>query len=60
VCDCHDIEELAKMVDVDMELGYVFEAIMSTRTALDGEVQHSVDALIVHDQRQGQQDAAKG
>lgn len=33
-----DVERLRKKVDVDRELGYVFEAIKMTRTALDGEV----------------------
>ncbi|CDO74085.1 hypothetical protein BN946_scf185043.g135 [Trametes cinnabarina] len=33
-----DIEKLTKDVDVDKELGYVYEAITQTRQALDGEV----------------------
>lgn len=33
-----DMERLRKKVDVDKELGYVFEAIKMTRVALDGEV----------------------
>ncbi|KAL4241350.1 uroporphyrinogen decarboxylase family protein [Abortiporus biennis] len=33
-----DIEKLTKNVDVNKELGYVFEAITMTRKALDGEV----------------------
>jgi uroporphyrinogen decarboxylase len=33
-----DVERLAKVVDVDTELGYVFQAITSTRKALNGEV----------------------
>ncbi|KAN0062330.1 Uroporphyrinogen decarboxylase in heme biosynthesis [Thecaphora frezii] len=33
-----DIERLTKKVDVDKELGYVFDAIRLTRTKLDGEV----------------------
>lgn len=33
-----DAEKLPKVVDVDKELGYVYEAITQTRHALDGEV----------------------
>lgn len=33
-----DVERLRKKVDVEKELGYVFEAIKLTRTALQGEV----------------------
>ncbi|TBU32161.1 uroporphyrinogen decarboxylase [Dichomitus squalens] len=33
-----DIEKLTKEVDVDKELGYVYEAITHTRKALNGEV----------------------
>ncbi|TFK86823.1 uroporphyrinogen decarboxylase [Polyporus arcularius HHB13444] len=33
-----DIEKLTKNVDVDKELGYVYEAITQTRHALNGEV----------------------
>lgn len=33
-----DIEKLSKSVDVDKELGYVYEAITTTRHALKGEV----------------------
>lgn len=33
-----DVEKLTKDVDVNKELGYVFEAITRTRKALDGEV----------------------
>lgn len=33
-----DIEKLSKVVDVDKELGYVYEAITITRKALNGEV----------------------
>jgi uroporphyrinogen decarboxylase len=33
-----DVSRLRETVDVDKELGYVFEAITSTRKALDGEV----------------------
>ncbi|KAI0723432.1 uroporphyrinogen decarboxylase [Earliella scabrosa] len=33
-----DVEKLTKVVDVDKELGYVYEAITQTRHALDGEV----------------------
>ena len=33
-----DIEKLSKDVDVDKELGYVYEAITQTRIALAGEV----------------------
>lgn len=33
-----DIEKLSKVVDVNKELGYVFDAITSTRKALNGEV----------------------
>ncbi|KAI0829405.1 uroporphyrinogen decarboxylase [Trametes gibbosa] len=33
-----DVERLTKDVDVDKELGYVYEAITQTRQALDGEV----------------------
>ena len=33
-----DVEKLTKNVDVDKELGYVYEAITQTRTALAGEV----------------------
>lgn len=33
-----DIEKLTKVVDVNKELGYVFEAITMTRKALNGEV----------------------
>ena len=34
----NDIAKLSKVVDVDKELGYVFEAITTTRKALEGEV----------------------
>ncbi|KAI0773816.1 uroporphyrinogen decarboxylase [Fomes fomentarius] len=33
-----DVEKLTKVVDVDKELGYVYEAITQTRHALNGEV----------------------
>ncbi|KAJ8501420.1 hypothetical protein ONZ51_g573 [Trametes cubensis] len=33
-----DVEKLTKNVDVDKELGYVYEAITQTRQALNGEV----------------------
>jgi uroporphyrinogen decarboxylase len=33
-----DVSKLSESVDVDKELGYVFNAITSTRKALDGEV----------------------
>ncbi|OBZ71919.1 Uroporphyrinogen decarboxylase [Grifola frondosa] len=33
-----DVEKLTKHVDVDKELGYVYEAITITRKALDGQV----------------------